>query len=65
MRVNENRNFDSADAPSQSWLSPHERKDSGIRPRTATSIPLRSISVVAVATSSESLSQRARELRFR
>jgi len=47
------------------WLSPHERKDSGIRTRTATSIPLRSISVVAVATSSESFSQRARELRFR
>lgn len=56
MRVTENRNFDSADAPSQSWLSPHEQKDSGIRPRTATSIPLRSISVVAVATSKRKLS---------
>ncbi len=32
MRVNENRNFDSADAPSQSWLSPHHQKASASEP---------------------------------
>lgn len=40
MRVNENRNFDSADAPSQSWLSPHHQKAPASEPENFDSAAL-------------------------